>query len=129
MEWKIDTGSVGAVDAKDLRKVLEADRDHWLKTQQEAAGNLVYRILDPDLTLGAAEHEVLMATSKEAQAKFSDKAASVAEAMAAGIEAACKLAELYGGKVTATVSGHDDDEHVSGVDQRFFVGVDQRRRA
>lgn len=125
MEWSIDTGSVGECKASELRKVLEADRDHWLASQHEAAGARVLLIRNPEVELGVSEMLRLQAASKAAQDAFAAKSKELVDMMNAGIDAACSLATIAGGIVTATVTGHDNERHASGVGCRVQVSVDK----
>lgn len=128
MEWRIDTGMVGEVKPKELRKVLEASRDHWLKTQAEAAGLAAHAAAGPSPTdpAGAMAHASKVgAAANELQKAHAAKAATLKTHMEQGIASACALADMIGGSVVATIVGHDNERHASGVGKRISVSVDQ----
>lgn len=124
MEWKIDTGAVGECAAKDLRGVLEAAREHHLTTQANLAGAQIMATLpkkDP------TEEAIVATAARATLAKqgHAMKQIDLAEQIAIGIDVACKMAEAFGGTVTATVAGHHNPRHASGCAQRLSVAVDQ----
>lgn len=138
MEWRIDTSMTNEVQVSDLRATLEASRDHFIKTQVEAAGLAAYAAAGdaPDAKAnpsGAASH----AKNTEAKAaplrdKHAERFASLEDDMHLGIDSACAIAEHYAkrqpGKkifVTASIVGHDNPRHASACEKRMSVHVDQ----
>lgn len=119
--WTIDTGVVGECDAKDLRKVLEAARDHYLTTQVAAAGNAHKHAASRDVV----DHEATAAAITAARESAKALVPTIKAMMDQGIGMACSGADFLGGNVTATVSGHCDERHPSGIDQRLQVSVDK----
>jgi hypothetical protein len=131
MEWRIDTSVSGEVKAANLRKTLEASRDHWLKTQAEAQGIAVQQAAMGNVGKpgeaggGTVNLGDVAAKAADAVNAHRAKSATLAEQMQAGIDAACALADKIGGIVTATIVGHDDERHPSRVARRVSVHVDQ----
>ena len=130
MEWKFDTGSVGAVPAAGLRKVLEDARDHWIESQAKAVSESIFHVATGNMEKPGAVKPDLGAVAEKAKKAESDhraKSASMKDHFAKAIDAACTLATLAGPEalVTATVCGHDDEAHPSHCAKRFGVTVDQ----
>lgn len=125
MRWTIDTGSLGAAgcDAKDLRGVLEGEMKHHADTAPEAAAREVVKKAPKD-----AEPSLVRELGKQGDAAaeiVKAKLPKVQAQMSAGIDAAVAIAELMGGRVTASVTGHHDSAHAAGIFQRVVVAVDR----
>lgn len=131
MEWKIDTSTTGEVKAADLRAALEASQKHWFITQGKLASLQAGATLGPgpeaksDMA-GAQEHFKKVGELSEAlERAHAEDSKKLHEEMAIGIDLACQIATLYGGKVTASISGHNDERHPSACGRRMSVAVDQ----
>jgi hypothetical protein len=128
MDWSIDTGVLGSVgcDAKELRGVLEKAADHFEATAPQAAWNEVVNALSLEVRMGNPQAlAAALPFAEAAKAKSIAKMPVLRDQMAAGISAACALAEHMGGRVTATVAGHHYPAHTSGVFKRMQVFVDR----
>jgi len=126
MHWTIDTGVLGAAgcDAKDLRKVLEAELKNHEKTAPETAAREVASRFPP----GEKDPTKILEMSKTASAAsdaVKAKLPKVQAQMNAGIDAAEGIAASMGGQVTATVQGHLLSNHPGGIFQRIVVSVDR----
>lgn len=131
MDWRIDTGMVGEVKPKELRKVLEDSRDHWRKTQAEAAGFAAAAAAGPAPTdpTGAVAHSKKVGAAADAMQKAHfAKSETLLAHMEQGIKAACALADVFSGVVVATIVGHENERHPSGCAKRIQVSVDQTWR-
>lgn len=127
-QWTIDTGMTGEVDAKDLKATLLANKKHFLDTQAEAAALRASAAAGkaPEGPAEAMAHMQKVAAQADAMKQaYLLSMSPVMAHMDYGIEAACKLAEMFDGKVTASIQGHDDDRHRSGCDKRVSIMVDQ----
>lgn len=128
MEWRIDTGLVGEANVKDLRKVLEESRDHWLATQSAEASRVVFaRHLDNAAKPGqpSPDHATVAKLASEARDAHDEKAESLLDHMGKSIDVACNLATMLGGIVTVNINGHSDNRHPSGAKTRISITVDQ----
>lgn len=128
MDWSVDTGVLGAAgcDAKELRGVLEAAAAHFEATAPQAAWNEIVNALSLEVRTGNPQAlAAALPEAEAAKARALAKLPKIKEQMAAGISAACALAEHMGGKVTATVAGHHYPEHPCGIFKRMQVFVDR----
>jgi len=123
----LDTGRLGhgGCMPKDLRGVLEAALEHHKKTLPQAAKFAVMQSSnhesaksDPAVTLAAAE------AATGAEQAFAKKIAACEPDLLAGIDAACALADLRTGPVTASVVGHFIADHPQGIFWRISVSVE-----
>ena len=126
MNWNIDTGSKGAAGCapSDLKALLEGELAHYGKSQAEAAAANVMRATNAADLQDPAKLSAAMAAASAAKSKFLAKLPSIEAQAKAGIEAAVALASTLSGNVTATVCGHYNPNHPSGVAERLSVQVD-----
>jgi hypothetical protein len=133
MDWKIDTGKYGRVAVKDLRAALEENKDHFLKTQSEAAGLVASARLgkgppSDDIAGTAAHHKAVGESAAVMTQEYLASAAEVADEMKFAIDTACAAAEKWqgAGKVAVTLFGHSEEDHASGCDKRIAINIDRK---
>lgn len=101
LQWIIDTGSsrTGWVLAKELRSFLNDERAHFERTKIMGAPTPTLMATHPDWPAMRAQID-------------------------SAIEAAGKIADIMGGKVTASCSGYYCPDQDDGVEQQVRVFVD-----
>ena len=111
--------------AAGLRAELERERDHFLATQHP---DVVVRQMTETLSLasGPARNQILKARDAYVATIPTTHEQDLASAqMTAAIDGAVKLAEVLGGLVLVSLSGHVDPSRLDGIDQRVSVNIDQ----
>ena len=126
MDWSIDTGALGArgCDVSELRGILEAAAAHFCATAPDGAENQVLLAMNTESKDPAFMKQATHAAAV-AKAQVIAKLPAIQKQIAAGIKAACDLADDMGGQVTCTVAGHHYPEHSCGIFKRMQVFVDR----
>ena len=128
MIWTIDTSVTGPAPAADIKKILEASRDHWIETQAQAAEDAIVHAGTAHAGKPGEpkpDYVAISAKAKAAKDAHLKKSSSLRAHMDLGIKQACEQAECFGGIVSATIVGHDDDDHPA-CPKRLSVAVDQQ---
>ncbi len=127
MNWMIQ--AVNPTLAADLKKVLEASRDHWVATtpqesDQEAkdAEASIHAIKDEKRALAAKTHATIV-RNNNAKALDAQHAGIVAQ-MDRAIAAAVLLAAGSAAPKRVTLTGHFKPGHIQGIDERFNISLD-----
>ena len=129
MIWTIDTSVTGPVPAADLKKTLEASRDHWIVTQAQAVADGIVHVGTAHADKPGQpkpDHLAIAAKAQAARDAHLAKSSSLRAHMDLGIKQACEVVDAFGGGiVSATIVGHDDDDHPA-CPKRLSVAVDQK---